>query len=140
MRSRDGNSTFSLSICSVILFFSIALNANEYLISYRYMVKDATLYNESLLVSDAMKKCKSTHSKKLKKVLVLENDSSTDLKQILSKNSQKFIDYIHKLGLFIEHKESTTNAQNSSSTVLTLKTTCFKVDFNDNFAKISPLN
>ena len=62
-----------------------------------------------------------------------------NIKNIISTNSQEFLDYVHKLGLHVEHKDLTINAQNSSTTVLTLKTTCFKVDFNENFAKIAPL-
>jgi hypothetical protein len=135
MRSRDGNRTFSLSICSIILFNSLVLNASEYLISYRYVVKDATLYNESLSISSAMKDCEGTPQK----ALILESDSSKDLKSIISKNSDKFINYLHKLGMNVQHKELTLNSQNRSTTILTLKTTCFKVDFNDNFARIAPL-
>jgi hypothetical protein len=71
--------------------------------------------------------------------LILESNGSKNLKKIISNNNEEFINYIHKLGLHIEHNEVTTNLQNKHSTVLTLKTTCFKVDFNDNFAKITPL-
>ena len=135
MRSRDGNYTFSLSVCSIILFYSLALNAGEYLISYRYLVKNATLYNENLYISHAMKKCKGT----LYNTLILESNNSKNLKNIISLNNEKFINYIHKLGLSVEHRERTSNFVNTSTTILTLKTTCFKVDFNDNFAKISAL-
>ena len=61
------------------------------------------------------------------------------LKEIISSNFEEFIYFIHKLGLNIEHKDKTINFEHTSTTVLTLKTTCFKVDFNDNFVKISPL-
>lgn len=135
MRSRDGNHSFSLRLCRVIIFSSLALNASEHLISYKYIVKDATLYNETLLVSDAMTKCDG----KPQKELILINKNSDNLKQLIFANSEEFIDYIYKLGLHVEHKEATSNLQNSSTTTLTLKTTCFKVDFNDNFAKIAPL-
>ena len=135
MRSRDGNNYRSLAICSVILFNSLVLHAGEYLISYRYVVKDAVLYNESLQIAHAMKSCvgKSTD------FIELPHYESDNLTQVIDSNSQEFIDFIHKIGLSVEHKESTINAQNSSTTILTLKTTCFKVDFNDYFAKISPL-
>ena len=135
MRSRDGNRHFSLRLCSVILFNSLALNASEFLISYSSTVKDATLHNESLLISKAMKKCSGTEQKSI----ILENNGNKDLKKIISNNNEEFINYIHKLGLHIEHNEKTKNYQHSSSTTLTLKTTCFKVDFNDNFARIAPL-
>lgn len=135
MRSRDGNRHFSRRFCSIILFSSLALNASEFLISYSYTVKDATLHNESLLISKAMKKCSGIEQKSI----ILENNGKKDLKKIISNNNEEFINYIHKLGLHIEHNEKTKNYQHTSSTTLTLKTTCFKVDFNDNFAKIAPL-
>ncbi|DAB30326.1 MAG TPA: hypothetical protein CFH84_04670 [Sulfurimonas sp. UBA12504] len=72
--------------------------------------------------------------------LLLESDGGDNLKQIIFQNEDKFFSFIHALGLDVKHSEINTNLQNSSTTILTLKTTCFKVDFNDNFAKISPLN
>ncbi len=137
MRSRDGNLDFSLSICSVVfLLFSLStLKADEYLISYRYVVKDATLYNETLSIAKAMKKCVG----KPQKELILQNNNEDDLKKIISANSLEFIDYLQKLGFHINHKEVTQNSINKSTIILTLKTTCFKVDFNDKFARITPL-
>lgn len=135
MRSRDGNNDFSLRLCSLIFFSSLALHASEYLISYKYIIEDIMLYNETLLISEAMTKC---HGKPQEE-LVFNKSNSKDLKKIISENSEKFIDFIHKLGLHIEHKETTTNLRNSSTTTLVLKTTCFKVDFNDNIVKIAPL-
>ena len=135
MRSRDGNRNFSLRLCSVILFSSLALNAGEYLISYRYIVKDSTLFNEKLHISKAMKEC----SGKPQKELILESSTDANLKQIISQNTNEFLEYIHKLDLHVEHKEQTINLQNKFTTILTMKTTCFKVDINDNFAIIAPL-
>ena len=136
MRSRDGDNSFTLRLCSIIFFLIISqLNAGEYYISYRYVVKDAILYNESLDVSPAMQKCRGeTYSP-----IILDNKNFKDLKNIISYNSMEFIEYLHKLGLHVEHKEKTVNYQNTSTTILTLHTKCFKVDFNDNFAKIAPL-
>jgi len=135
MRSRDGNRTFLRRLFSIIFLSSLALNAGEYLISYRYIVKDAVLYNETLLISKSMQKCIGTPQNSL----LLESDGSIDLKVVISKHKEKFISFVHKLGLHLEHKEKNINYQNSFTTILTLKTTCFKVGFNDNFAKISPL-
>jgi len=135
MRSRDGNHSFTLAICSVTLFSSLALQASEYLISYRYLIKDATLFNETFYISKAMQKCQGTPSKPI----YLDNPKHQNLKDLLSAYDSEFIEYIHKLGLHVEHKDITTNFKNSSTTVLTLKTTCFKVDFNENFAIIAPL-
>ena len=135
MRSRDGNSTFSLSICALILFSSLVLNADEYLVSYRYVVKDAVLYNEALDISNAMKKCEGEPQQ----ALYLDTYGYDDLQRIISKNSDEFIDYMHKLGLHVNHKELTVNMQNTSTTILTLKTTCFEVEINEKLAKIAPL-
>lgn len=136
MRSRDGNHSFSRRLCTVAFLFIISsLQADEYYISYRYVVKDALLYNESLEVSPAMKKCLGdTYFP-----ITLPRNNSKNLKTIISENSTEFIDYLHKLGIQVEHKEKTLNYKNTSTTVLTLRTKCFKVDFNDNFAKIAPL-
>lgn len=136
MRSRDGNHNLSLRLCcSIILFSSLALNAGEYLISYRYTVKDSTLFNEKLYISKAMQKCDG----KPQKELILENYTDGDLNSLITQNSDEFLEYIHKLGLHVEHKEQTINMQNKFTTTLTMKTTCFKVDFNDTFVKITPL-
>lgn len=135
MRSRDGNRSYSLAICSLIFFYSLALNAGEYLISYRYIVKDMMIYNESLQISAAMTKCEG----KPYSSVFLPINHNDNLRYIIDENAQEFIDYIHKIGLNVSHKESTVNFQNSSTTIMTLKTTCFKVDINENFAKISPL-
>lgn len=135
MRSRDGNRTFSLSISSLVLFFAITLNAKEYLISYQYMVKDATLYSETLDVSQAMTKCDGTPQKPL----ILDNYENDDLKKVITNNYDIFMDYVHKLGLDVNNDDLTISLQNTSSIKLTLKTTCFKVHFNDTFVRIIPL-
>lgn len=135
MRSRNGNHSFRFAVL-IFLISSLALNAKEYLISYRYVVKDAILYNESLSISSSMTKCKG----KPAQVLNLLSYGDNDLKQSISKNPELFIDYVHTLGLQIENKDITKNFVNSSTTILTLKTTCFKVDFNENLVSIAPLN
>jgi len=136
MRSRDGDSYILFRLCTIVFFFlSSSLQSDEYYISYKYVVKDAILYNESLLVSPAMTKCYGeTYSP-----IVLKNENYKNLKQVISNNSEEFIDYLHKLGLQVSHRSKTINSQNTSTTTLTLKTKCFKVDFNDNFAKLAPL-
>ncbi|WP_294965391.1 hypothetical protein [Sulfurimonas sp.] len=135
MRSRNGNYSFTRTVL-IFLLSSLALDAKEYLISYRYVVKDATLYNESLSVSSSMTKCVGKPTKSLN--LISYGDD--DLKQSILKNPELFVDYVHKLGLQIESKDITKNFVNSSTTILTLKTTCFKVDFNENLVSIAPLN
>ncbi len=82
-----------------------------------------------------MQKCKGTPQK----AIVLDNDNNQTLKELLSNVDSKFIEYIHRLGLHVKHNSLTKNMLNSSTTILTLKTTCFKVEFNDLFVKIAPL-
>ena len=135
MRGRDGNYSLLLTVCSVIFFNSFALNASEYLISYRYVVKDLIIHNESLDISKAMKKCQGTPQNPI----ILEHNNSQNLKDVISNSNSEFIDYIHKLGLHVEYDSVTQNMKNSSKIILTLKTTCFKVDFNEKFARIAPI-
>ena len=82
-----------------------------------------------------MKKC---HGKPDKFIELVDNESE-DLKQIIKNNSFEFTNFIHTLGIDVKHNETTIHAQNSSTTILTLKTTCFKVDFNDSLARITAL-
>ncbi|MDD2651609.1 MAG: hypothetical protein PHX44_00980 [Sulfurimonas sp.] len=137
MRSRDGNRHFTRRLCPIILLllFPLALSAGEYLISYKYIVKDATLYNEALFISHSMKKCSGLPQSDL----LLYSNGESDLKKVIAQNSAEFLEYIHKLGLHVAYSDATTNLQNSSTTTLTLRTTCFKVDFNDTFVTIVPL-
>jgi len=135
MRSRDGNRYFLLRLYSVIFFSSLALNASEFLISYRYVVKNAIIYNETLYISPAMKQCLG----KPQKELILENTTNGNFTKLINQNKEIFYEYIRKIGLHVEHHEQTINMKNNFTTILTLKTTCFKVDFNDNFARIAAL-
>ena len=137
MRSRDGNHSFIFSVCTLIFcsIFSSAY-AEEYLISYRYVIKDAFLYNEKLDISRAMQKCEGEPSHSL----LLDTTDSKHLKSIILDNFEEFSDYIQKLGLHVEHATTSSGyTHQQSSTIVTLKTTCFKVDFNDTSVRISAL-
>jgi len=136
MRSRNGDRPFIRSICTTIIVSSLSfLNAQEYLISYRYVAKNALSYNESFHVSHAMTQCGSQSYEPL----ILENTDNNNLKATLLKNFDLFFDYAKKLGLHVRHEEHTLNHQSSAFTTLTLKTTCFKVEFNDSFVIIQAL-
>ena len=135
MRSRDGNCYRSLAVCTVIFFNSLVLHASEYLVSYRYVVKDATIYNESLQVSHAMQPCPGEVISVIE-LPVLKDDTFGSL---IEENTLEFIDFLHKIGLDLQYQSLVKNSIHTSTTVHTLKTTCFKVEFNDNFARISPL-
>ncbi|MBN2782096.1 MAG: hypothetical protein JXQ66_02525 [Campylobacterales bacterium] len=100
------------------------------------MTKNALLYNESLQISKSMQKCDGNPTQSIVFETVKEND---DLKTIIDKNFDQFSNFVSKVGLEIKHYEKTTNYINNSTTILTLKTTCFKVDFNDSFVKIQAL-
>jgi len=139
MRSRDGYCSHSFTNISItfLLFWCLpVLQADEYLISYRYTVKNALLYNETLDVSKAMTKCSGTL---LPEYLLLPRENSKKLKKILLKNSDTFFQYISKIGLNVSNQDYTYNGKNNSFIIITLKTTCFKVDFNENFVKIAAL-
>ena len=71
--------------------------------------------------------------------LILESNNSHNIKEILLLHQAKFTAYIQQIGLNIQNYEKITNLQSKSTTIITLKTTCFKVDFNDNSVKIAPL-
>lgn len=84
-----------------------------------------------------MQKCIGKPSKKS---LVLESDQKRDLKVILDENIDDFFSYLQQVGLYIQNRDTTIDLQNSNTTTLTLKPQCFKVDFNDNFVKITAIN
>ena len=71
--------------------------------------------------------------------ILADTGNEHEFKEIVDKNSQEFIDYLHKIGLSLEHTSKTSNYRHSSTTIHTLRTQCFKVQFNDNFVRITPL-
>ena len=135
MRSRDGNLTLLLSIYSLIFCTSV-FSAEEYFISYRYAVQNAILLNESLDVSKTMTPCKG---EPLGNSLLLSSaENSKNLKQTLLLNSDQFFSYINTLGLHVKSFEQVSNGIESSLTTITLRPTCFTVEINENFVKITP--
>jgi len=140
MRSRNGNNTSSfsafISICLCFLYSSASLLADEYFISYRYSTHNAALSYEELYISKAMTKCQGTPTSQK---LLLENNTSAPFQFLIKKNSEQFIDYLHKIGMHITYTNTTHNNKSQTSTRLTFQTRCFKVDFNDNFVTIAPL-
>jgi len=135
MRSRDGNNSFTLRFCAIILLFSFALYAEEYLVSYKYIVKNSILFNEHLDISKSMQKCHGIPSQ----ILILPAIKEKNFQKLISLHRERFLDYIQRLGVDICSRATTCNNQMSATIVTTLKTTCFKVDFNDTFVKISHL-
>lgn len=84
-----------------------------------------------------MQKCDGSLSKE---TLVLESHQDRDLKTIIDKNIDEFFAYLQKIGLYIQNRDAVIDLQNSNTTILILKPQCFKVDFNDNFVKITAIN
>ena len=82
-----------------------------------------------------MQKCEGSPSDSI----ILERRDATNLQLIINKHREEFIEYIERLGLHVEYHDKTQNYQTTSTTIVTLKTRCFKVDFNDNFVTISAL-
>ncbi|MEA3373139.1 MAG: hypothetical protein U9Q62_05535 [Campylobacterota bacterium] len=134
MRNRNGNRAFTLAVCALSTFN--ILYADEYIISYRSVVSDATLTHETLTVSRAMQKCSGTprHS------ILLDTQDSANLHQILLRGFDDFFALMQKEKLHIRHSEKTINGVNSAQTVVTLPPHCFTVDFNQGLVKISALN
>jgi len=135
MRSRDGNSYPWLTVLSLIFLSFTTLYADDYLISYRYVVKNSTILNEQLYLSKAMINCDGEESKSI----YLDSNHYDTLKEVIFQNRDKFITYLHQIGIQIQNKDVTINNILTSTTILTFKTQCFKVDFNDKFVKISSL-
>lgn len=138
MRSRNGNNPFTRAIYATLIFAFTSLEAEQYLISYRYASKNAVLSNESFHVSRAMTPCGRKIDKSIKTITLPFADDQ-NLKNILLENFEVFFEYIQTLGLHINHKDNTLNHQSDSFTIITLKTTCFKVDFNDSLVTMQAL-
>jgi len=135
MRSRDGSYSFTLRFCTIIFFLSVALYAEEYLVSYKYIVKNGILFNEHLDISQSMQKCHGIPSQ----TLILPAIEEKNFQKLIALHREQFIDYIQRLGVDIHSQATTINSQMRATIIVTLKTTCFKVDFNDTFVKITPL-
>ncbi|MFA6760816.1 MAG: hypothetical protein WCR69_07235 [Sulfuricurvum sp.] len=114
----------------------LALEAKEYLVSYRVVVKDSYLYNDYLKISKAMSGCSGVESQ----TIHLKNNGFDDLKQLVNENLWEFVTYLDRIGLHVKSYGKTTNLTNKNTTILELRTHCFKVDFNDTFATITAIN
>jgi len=85
-----------------------------------------------------MKKCSGTASKHL---LVLNKINQTDtLNDIIKQNNEKFINFLFSLGIYMQDYSTFSTHSYETYTTITSKTRCFKVDFNDTFVTIIPLD
>ncbi len=133
MRSRDGNSSFLLTIFSLVL--STTLSATSYYISYKTIVKDATVVSQELYISTAMKEC--SNSTKVEPLWLVQNDDET-LKDTIEREFDTFLEYMSKHSLHVRSSQTLQNSQSQDIIELSFKPTCFTVDFNDGLVKISP--
>lgn len=133
MRSRDGDRPLTLTILTLI--FLPYLWADEYIISYRAVVRDAIMVSETLNVSRAMQKCEGRHTTSV----LLETGGSDDLHQIIVHDHDTFFSLMQQTTLHIDHREKNIDATNQSHTILTMPPQCFTVDINQDLAKITAL-
>lgn len=137
MRSRDGNRSFLYAVLSLIFSFSTLYGGEEYFISYRYSTKNSVLINDVLDVSKAMTPCLRTPYDE--KLTIELQENSHDLKKAVLQNFDSFYLFINKIGLHVRNDEKIQNGMSSSIITVTLKPTCFTVEFNDNSVTLTPL-
>ena len=117
------------------ILLSTLAYADFYYISYKYVVKDFQLYNEKILVSRAMQSCSGT----INQSIVFQKENNDTFENFIKEKKQKMIDFFDKLGLYVKSHDSFDKINSHTNTTITFFTQCFKVDFNDNFVKISAL-
>jgi len=133
VRSRDGNHPFLLAICSLVL--SVTLNAESFYISYKTIVKDAVVVSQKLYISPAMIECKIL--KNNKPLILIQNDNET-LDTMINRELDLFLEYMSKHSLHVKSSQSVINSQSKDLIELSFAPTCFTVNFNDGFVRISP--
>jgi hypothetical protein len=137
MRSRDANHTSLFRFCAIIIsLFSSALFADDYLISYRYSVKDSELFYEKATFTRSMQPCETT---KISPIYI-KNPKHKPLEELLFEPDGTFFRLMSRLGLEVVNNEETNGFIHHSLTLVTFKTRCFKVDVNEKFVIISALN
>ncbi len=132
MRGSNASRSLSLSICSLIIFFSSICLADTYRIGYRAIVKNSILVNETLNISKSMTPCYGNKTS----ILTLDSDTK-NIYHLLKKNSNKFYEYLLTQSLHVRDNSTTNNNISTTLTTLTFPTECFKVTFKGNLAKIA---
>ena len=134
MRSRDGDSPYLFTIYALVV--STTLSASSYYISYSSLVRNATLVNDELLISKAMRPCSG---KPLYRPYRLILESESDFIEVLESKREDFLEYLSHVALHVRGRSGSINATIDDEIELRFKPTCFKVDFNDGLAKITPM-
>jgi hypothetical protein len=73
------------------------------------------------------------------KLTIELQENSHDLKKAVLQNFDSFYLFINKIGLHVRNDEKIQNGMSSSIITVTLKPTCFTVEFNDNSVTLTPL-
>lgn len=118
-----------------MLFYSSALFAGEYLISYRYTIHNTILTNEELFISKTMTKCLGSPSHPL----IFPSKKTDSIKKTILLNKERFVEYLEDIGVEIQAHSLSTNTQTQSSISITCKTQCFEITPFDGYIKISHL-
>ena len=134
MRSRDGDSPYLFTILALIV--TTTLGASSYFISYKRIVHNATLVSDELLISEAMRPCSK---KPLYKPYLLILEDKAHFQEALQAQKDDFITYLSHVALHVKSRYQKQNMRVLDTIELTFSPTCFKVDFNDGLAKITPM-
>jgi len=135
MRSFYGDCSYSFSIKLLILFLSSVLCADEYLISYRYLVHDTIVTQQEFLISHAMTSCSGIPEKSI----IFTSHKNESIKQTILRHHEEFIEYLEKLGIYIRSQSQTTQMQYNSFIEITFKTHCFQIENKNNSIHITYL-
>ena len=76
-----------------------------------------------------------------KKLLLVgeKAEQNQNLDALIKANFEQFLRYIATIGFHVENSFEATSYQDTSITHINFPTTCFKVDFNDNFVTITAI-
>ncbi len=91
------------------------------------------LYSEKLSVSKSMKECAGYYDK----AFIIFGTKTDTLNSFLQNNITDFVENIMPYYLELKNSEKTQNLINSNLTTLRLEPTCFEVQINDNFVKLT---
>ena len=134
MRSRDGNRPYLFAIYALII--TTTLSASSYYISYKSLIRNGSLISDELLISKAMRPCRGRGIYKPYYLILTDKKAFVSA---LKEEQDAFLEYLSHVALHVKsHSQQSYTTQNDEIE-LTFKPTCFKVDFNDGLAKITPI-
>lgn len=118
----------------IFVFYFINLHCDEqFIISYRGVVKENKLYSEQFNLSKAMKLKDSRDSQFL---TTLDYEENEDLILLLKKNQDLLTQELFKQGVMINDNSNNTLYSMDTKTVLILPPTYITVSINEDFVNI----